>query len=79
MKKRVCRTILQDYERRRKDERVKNWKEKVVRFSKKYQMKLERSLGDGSGMDFLKKETEGLILLGSATSFKNKLDQVQHR
>ena len=48
----------------------------IVRLSNKYEMKLERSLGDG----FLKKETEGLILaVQEQALIKNKLDQVQHR
>ena len=49
----------------------------------KLQMWLERSPGDGVGMFFLKKGTEGLILAAqeqaSRTSFKNKFGQVQHR
>ena len=49
----VKKESLQDYERRRKDEKVKNWKLKALHgtFVQQYQMKLERSLGDGSGMD----------------------------
>ena len=33
----------------------------MVRLSNKYQMKLDRSLGDGHRNGFLKQETEGLI------------------
>ena len=55
---------LQDYERRRKDEKVKNWKEKalhgafVQQISDEAGEKSWRWLRNG----FLKKETEGLIL-----------------
>ena len=44
---------LQDYERRRKDEKVKNWKEKALygAFVQQISDELERSLGDSSGMD----------------------------
>ena len=44
---------LQDYERGGKTRKLKTGRRKpyMVSFSNKYQMKLERSLGDGSGMD----------------------------
>ena len=50
LKKRVCRTMRGG----RKTRELKTGRRKpyMVRFSNKYQRKLERSLGDGSGMDF---------------------------
>ena len=45
---------LQDYERRRKDEKVKNWKEKALHSAFVQQISDEageESCGDGSGMD----------------------------
>ena len=45
----VEKDVLQDYERRRKE--TGRRKPYMVRLSNNYQMKLERSLGDGSGMD----------------------------
>ena len=73
---------LQDYERRRKDEKVKNWNEKalhgafVQQISDEAGEKSWRWLRNG----FLKKETEGLILaVQEQALIKNKLDQVQHR
>ena len=59
---------LQDYERRRKAQKVKNWKEKAR----------EESWGWLSN-GFLKKGNKRFDSCCSGTSFTNKLDQVQHR
>ena len=55
---------LQDYERRRKDEKVKNWKEKALHGA--FVQQISDEAGEESWRwlrnGFLKKETEGLIL-----------------
>ena len=55
---------LQDYERRRKDEKVKNWKEKALHGV--FVQQISDEAGEESWRwlrnGFLKKETEGLIL-----------------
>ena len=63
---------LQDYERRRKDEKVKNWKEKalggafVQQISDDAEEESWRWLRNG----FLKKETDGLILAAQEQSLR---------
>ena len=72
---------LQDYERRRKDEKVKNWKEKSLHGA--FVQQISDEAGEESWRwlrnGFLKKETQMFHSCCSETSFKNKLDQVQHR
>ena len=55
---------LQDYERRRKEEKVKNWKEKALHGE--FIQQISNVAGEESWRwlrnGFLKKETEGLIL-----------------
>ena len=55
---------LQDYEKRRKDEKVKNWKEKALHGA--FVQQISDEAGEESWRwlrnGFLKKETEGLIL-----------------
>ena len=55
---------LQDYERRRKDEKVKNWKEKALHGA--FVQQISDEAGEESWRwlrnGFLKKDTEGLIL-----------------
>ena len=73
---------LQDYERRRRrEEKVKNWKEKALHGEFVQQISSEggeeswRWLRNG----FLKKGDRKFDSGCSRTSFKNKLGQVQHR
>ena len=73
---------MQDYERRRKEEKVKNWKEKTLHGE--FIQQISNVAGEESWRwlrnGFLKPETEGLILAAQEQlSFKNKLYQVQHR
>ena len=72
---------LQDYERRRKDEKVKNWKEKALHGE--FVQQISNEAGEESwrwlSNGFLKKRVRRFDSCCSGTSFKNKLDQVQHR
>ena len=60
----VKKESLQDYERRRKDEKVKNWKLKALHGT--FVQQISDEAGEESWRwlrnGFLKKETEGLIL-----------------
>ena len=57
---------LQDYERRKKDEKVKNWKETAFRLHGAFVQQMSDEAGEESWRwlrnGFSKKETEGLIL-----------------
>ena len=72
---------LQDYERRRKDEKVKNRKEKAPNGA------FVQQISDEAGEEswgwlrngFLKKGERRFDSCCSGTGFKNNLDQVQHR
>ena len=72
---------LQDYKKRRQEEKIRDWKEKALHGE------FVRQTADVAREDswrwlrngFLKKETEGLILAAQEQAFKNKLDQAQHR
>ena len=65
---------LQDYEWRRKDEKVKNWKEKVLRGA--FVQQISDEAGEESWRwlrnGFLKKEDRRFDSCCSGTSFKNK-------
>ena len=72
---------LQDYERRRKEEKVKNWKEKALHGE--FIQQISNVAGEESWRwlrnGFLKKGDRRPDSGGSGTSSKNKLYQVQHR
>ncbi|XP_068684628.1 uncharacterized protein [Montipora foliosa] len=72
---------LQDYERRRKDKKVKNWKEKALHGA--FVQQISDEAGEESwrrlSYRFLKKGERRFDSCCSGTSFTNKLDQVQHR
>ena len=68
---------LQDYERRRKDEKVKNWKEKAIHGA--FVQQIWRGVLEMAQEWILKRGNRRFDSCCSGTSFKNKLDQVQHR
>ena len=69
---------LQDYERRRKDEKIKNWKEKALHgaFVKKISNKAGEESWRWLRNGFLKKGNRRFDPCCSGTSFKSKLYQV---
>ena len=72
---------LQDYEGRRKEKKVKNWKDIALHGA--FVQQISDEAGEESWRwlrnGFLKKGDRRFDSCCSGTSFKNKLDQVQHR
>lgn len=72
---------LDDYERGRKEEKVKNWKEKALHGA--FVQQISDEAGDESWRwlrnRFLKKGDRMFDSCCLGTSFKDKLDQVQHQ